>query len=940
MALDLRDLIERTVSEADLQAGPASRLVFDADFYLRENLDVRIAVERGIFTSAWDHFVQFGRFEGRSPGLVFDAVFYVQQNSDVRDAINRGVFRSAWEHFISYGRFEGRASSAVFDSAFYLDQNPDVRIAIENRTVSTAWEHFVLFGQTEGRAPGPLFNPSFYLQQNADVQVAINNGQFASAWEHFMFFGQFERRVPSPLFNPDIYLQGNPDLQAAINSGQFISPWDHYINYGLLEGRIARDSAAPSASLQITNVTAGGTSHTFTVTYADNIALSGASLDSRDIRITNANGVEQFVTLLNATTNGDRTITATYQIGAPGGAWDNTDNGTYQVTLRGNQVSDTSNNFAPETNLGTFQVNVAQASDTFAPLRIEAENLNRTTYVREALAGASGGNVISLVNGGASDTGTASFNFAGPSGFYDIVVSYYDETDGTSNVSVRKSGVLLDSWSFNQNRDTTQVGAQARTRRTVATRVQVNQGETIQIQGTENSGEPARIDYIEFIPAAQETVNGSNIAETLVGDAKANILNGFGGDDLLRGGAGNDQLNGGDGIDTADYSRARNGVIANLGTGRVLAPVFGTTQPRILPVGDSLTEGLHQVGRYPGAYRVQLRQNFVADGLNIDFVGFQSNGAENGLTDQEHEGHGGLTIDDIAGIISSNARPVETFQPNIVLLMIGTNDANTSRTGSGILTEMYNDLSRLIDDIARRSPNSLILVSSLAPMNPASRGTTRANRVQDFNRMIPDLVSDKAAQGRNIAFVNAGGSIGVNQLVSDGLHPTVAGYQQIANAWYDSLVERDSLNSIENLLGSNFNDQLIGSAGANVLEGGLGNDVLTGGGGADTFVYRIPDNGVDTITDFAADDRFYISATGFRGGLQVGIGLSTTAASTGVFVSSASPTALGAGAHFLYNSSTGVLSFDQDGTGATSAVAIATLAGAPALTASQFTVIA
>lgn len=43
----------------------------------------------------------------------------------------------------------------------------------------------------------------------------------------------------------------------------------------------------------------------------------------------------------------------------------------------------------------------------------------------------------------------------------------------------------------------------------------------------------------------------------------------------------------------------------------------------------------------------------------------------------------------------------------------------------------------------------------------------------------------------------------------------------------------DRLVSIENAIGSNFNDVLVGNAGANVLVGLNGNDTIIGGGGAD-----------------------------------------------------------------------------------------------------------
>ncbi|MNY00319.1 Bifunctional hemolysin/adenylate cyclase precursor [compost metagenome] len=58
----------------------------------------------------------------------------------------------------------------------------------------------------------------------------------------------------------------------------------------------------------------------------------------------------------------------------------------------------------------------------------------------------------------------------------------------------------------------------------------------------------------------------------------------------------------------------------------------------------------------------------------------------------------------------------------------------------------------------------------------------------------------------------------------------------------------DTLQNIENLTGSSFNDTLTGSSVANVLDGGAGNDTLTGGAGNDT--YRLGrGSGSDTIVE-------------------------------------------------------------------------------------------
>jgi Ca2+-binding RTX toxin-like protein len=419
-------------------------------------------------------------------------------------------------------------------------------------------------------------------------------------------------------------------------------------------------------------------------------------------------------------------------------------------------------------------------------------------------------------------------------------------------------------------------------------------------------------------------INGTNTAETLVGDTENNIINGFGGDDTLRGGTGNDRLDGGDGIDTADYSKASRGIIAKLDAETALTPIYGAlNKPRIMPLGDSITKGKHAVDPTPGAYRIQLWSNFVADGLRIDFVGSESNGPSS-LGDKDNEGHPGWRIDDIAGLVDGGL--LNTYKPEVVLLMIGTNDIRNS------LNEMYADLSNLIDKISQHSPNTQILVSSVAPRDPSDKF---ANKTKESNALIPGLVEDKVAQGKKVDFVKAGGSLNSKDLVSDGFHPNAQGYNKIGNAWYDALVERDTLSGIENVTGTAFNDALLGNAGANVLEGGPGNDILRGGGGADTFVYkRITKDGHDTIIDFSIDDRFSISAAGFGGGLVAGTGLSTTA-----FVSGSTPVAIGTSGNFLYNTSTGRLSFDVDGSGSNSAFTMARLAGAPSLDASQFSIV-
>lgn len=66
--------------------------------------------------------------------------------------------------------------------------------------------------------------------------------------------------------------------------------------------------------------------------------------------------------------------------------------------------------------------------------------------------------------------------------------------------------------------------------------------------------------------------------------------------------------------------------------------------------------------------------------------------------------------------------------------------------------------------------------------------------------------------------------------------------------------EVDRFSSVENLIGSAFDDVLTGNHNGNRLDGGAGNDTLTGGAGADVSVFR---GGADVVTDFNFGTRFF-----------------------------------------------------------------------------------
>ena len=516
-------------------------------------------------------------------------------------------------------------------------------------------------------------------------------------------------------------------------------------------------------------------------------------------------------------------------------------------------------------------------------IRIEAEQMDLYGYriKRNRFASGRGRQLISLLGGKPREIGTASFEFTGTGGYYQVVLGCFDENDGASTLTIKSPSVNT-SLKLDRKLSGNIASEQTKVRKTIATKLWVKSGDTFTITGIENRGEPARVDYIDFIP-----MNSSNPVNS--SDTKEN---------------------------------------------KVLKAIFGTTkQPKILAMGDSITAGTHRVDPTPGAYRTKLWNNLVDNGFNVDFVGSRRSGPSS-LGDIDHEGHPGWTINQITDLVDKGRLPYS----DVNLLMIGTNDALRN---DSTLT-LKSELSQLIDKITEVRPDAHLLVSSIAPLDPSIKGKGRANTVKAYNELIPELVKEKAAQGKKITYVNGGGSLSLDDLVSDGIHPNAAGYDKIGDAFYKALVDRDSLSGMANIIrGTASNDRLTGDTNDNKFIGGGGDDLLTGGGGKDSFIYENPTQGFDVITDLRWGDRFIISASGFGGGLKEGVGLSRDeSSSTGIFVSSDTPISLGSSANFLYETDTGILSFDRDGSGSMEPWKIATLSNTPTLRSPQFTIVA
>ena len=212
-----------------------------------------------------------------------------------------------------------------------------------------------------------------------------------------------------------------------------------------------------------------------------------------------------------------------------------------------------------------------------------------------------------------------------------------------------------------------------------------------------------------------------------------------------------------------------------------------------------------------------------------------------------------------------------------------------------------------------------------------------------------DTITDLGAGGVDILTIDAGATAnatvtaawkaavtttnsGVANITTNGLAVNLAavitgtGSFNVTNTGIATTLTGSGL--VDTLTGGTGNDTVLGGAGNDMLIGKAGNDSLTGGAGSDTFWFDTAANATtnrDTITDFVSGTdklQFSVSALTALGTIGQFI------ANDPRFWSSATGVAHDLDDRLIYNTASGILSYDSDGTGAVAAVQLELLGAA------------
>ena len=205
-------------------------------------------------------------------------------------------------------------------------------------------------------------------------------------------------------------------------------------------------------------------------------------------------------------------------------------------------------------------------------------------------------------------------------------------------------------------------------------------------------------------------------------------------------------------------------------------PAMAEEPVRIMPLGDSITEGANG----DATYRYFLWHNLLNAGYSVDFVG-SMHGVKGRAAeplypdfDQDHEGHSGWTTRKIGRYANLFAQQAD---PDVVLLHAGTNDLLRGVAPSRV----KRNLQRIVEQLRLANPEVVVYIAQIIPIQGMEP------QVTELNAAISTLAGEMNTGASPVIAVDQNTGFNVSTDLRDGIHPTEAGYIKMADKWFSAI---------------------------------------------------------------------------------------------------------------------------------------------------------
>ncbi|RJG40892.1 calcium-binding protein [Mesorhizobium sp. DCY119] len=631
--------------------------------------------------------------------------------------------------------------------------------------------------------------------------------------------------------------------------------------------------------------------------------------------------------------------------------------------------------------LGGWAFNGTTGNDTFNLSGIGVISSNRIMDLGDGDDTFTGHVGVNYVNGGSGndhlDGGAGNDELTGAEGNDTLIGGTGDDT-----FYIAGSSFGIDSFNGGDGADEIRVNGNISVSQINFSSAKVSSVETLALGGYSFDGtignDTFNLSAIGAI-SSNRIMNLNDGDDNFIGHAGVNYVNGGSGNDRLDGGAGNDELtgaegndtliggtgddtfyiagssfgidtfSGGDGADTIringnisvsqiDFSAAKVSSVETLALGGYsFDGTIGNDRFNLSAIGAISSNRTMNLNDGNDVFIGHVGVNYVNGGSGNDSL---DGGAGN---DELSGGEGGDSVlggtgdDDLYGnngndVINGGVGDdyMNGGAGNDIFYVNSTADRTIEAANQGTDTVQSSINWTLGDNVERLL---LIGAGNLKGTGNALNNTIAGNAASNILNGAGGDDYMVGGAGNDIYYVSSTGDQTIE--AAGGGTDTVRSY---VNWTLAANVERLELLGAGNLngVGNSLANTIAGTTGSNFINGAAGSDYLVGGAGNDTFFFNtaLGTSNIDTIADYnVAQDTIRLENGIFTA--LVGTGTLTAAQ----FVKNASGTATDANDRIIYETDTGKLFYDSNGSAAGGQVQFAKLAAGLALTSSDFFIV-